>query len=111
MSRREEPAVVLGRELRSQKQNLDERREYHEEDAQIIPCPPPKLQSIPVTFHPSKSFPISKMSAGVIANTGSEKAPPTPTDTTDAAAAEPQYADQSTRLLPSSKIVIVCNNN
>lgn len=50
---------------------------------------------------------MSTMSAGVIANDEAEKARPAETDQTDAVAAEPQYADQSTRQLLPSKIVIV----
>lgn len=48
-----------------------------------------------------------KMSSGVVFNEGAEKARSASTDQTDAAAAEPRYTDQSTRSLPSSKIVIV----
>ncbi|KKY39022.1 putative mfs drug transporter [Diaporthe ampelina] len=47
------------------------------------------------------------MSAGVVANKEAEKARPGPTEHADGAAAEPTYADQSTRLLPPAKIVIV----
>lgn len=54
---------------------------------------------------------MSTMSAGVVANEEAEKARPSPTDQTDAAAAEPQYADQSTRLLSPSKIVIVSDDS
>lgn len=60
------------------------------------------------------SFPacfMSTMSAGVVANEEAEKASPSAADHTDATAAEPAYADQSTRLLPPSKIVIVSNLN
>ena len=49
------------------------------------------------------------MSAGVVANKEAEKARPGPTEHADGAAAEPTYADQSTRLLPPAKIVIVRN--
>jgi hypothetical protein len=52
---------------------------------------------------------VSIMSSGVVANNEAEKIPPSPTEQTDAAAAEPAFADQSTRLLPPSKIVIVSN--
>lgn len=51
------------------------------------------------------------MSAGVVANNEAEKIPPSPAEHTDAAAAEPKFADQSTRLLPPSKIVIVSHKN
>lgn len=48
------------------------------------------------------------MSQGVVANNEeAEKLPPSPAEHKDAAAAEPAFADQSTRLLPASKIVIV----
>lgn len=54
---------------------------------------------------------MSTMSAGVVANEEAEKASPSAAGHTDAPAAEPTYADQSTRLLPPSKIVIVSGLN
>lgn len=54
---------------------------------------------------------MSTMSTGVVANEEAEKARPAETDQTDAVTAEPQYADQSTRLLPPSKIIIVSDDN
>lgn len=58
-------------------------------------------------IHPARLLFMPKMSSGVAGSEGAEKPHPASTDQTSAAAAEPQYADQSTRSLPDSKIVIV----
>lgn len=47
------------------------------------------------------------MSAGVVDNDEDEKLPSSPAKRSDTAAAQPTFADQSTRLLPPAKIVIV----
>lgn len=52
---------------------------------------------------------MATMSAEVVVNEQAEKARPGPAEHGDAAAAEPTYADQSTRLLPPAKIVTVRN--
>lgn len=65
------------------------------------------MYSLLAIFHTARLVFMSKMSSGLVGSEGTEKARPASTDQTDAAAPEPQYADQSTRSLPASKIVIV----